>query len=394
MLRLNDTIARDPIRFYYAETVADCQRMYDHFIKRKMWALDTESTGLNVFRSEWRLRTFQFGNSRTSFVIPAEFDWYIHKIITYPRMFWVAHNGPHDIRSLDAFLGVRTGVVCNGETHIPSHHLDSRNRREGGIGHGLKDLAIALVDRDSGKWETALKAEFKNLTIEIPGEVYKSGPRKGQQKVRKARYSEGWALINPTNPAYIAYAASDPVLTARVWKKLKPTVDTFSKLYDRDHRLQQACDELTRRAMPLDVQYTRRLDAAYQTHAERMQAKATSFGCHNINSGMQIATTLVGLGAPLTALTPTGDPCTDNKILRKIMDSTKNPNVKEFIHCVLSAKQVMKRRASYTQHFLSEMDANGRVHPSINILGARTARMSVSNPPLQQLPTKDREDDI
>jgi hypothetical protein len=49
---------------------------------------------------------------------------------------------------------------------------------------------------NAGKWEQALKAEFKKITIPIPGEVYKSGPRKGQRKVRKAKLSEGWGLID------------------------------------------------------------------------------------------------------------------------------------------------------------------------------------------------------
>jgi DNA polymerase I len=54
---------------------------------------------------------------------------------------------------------------------------------------------------------------------------------------------------------------------------------------------------------------------------------------------------------------------------------------------------LLKRKASYTESMLEEADSDGRIHPSFNTLGARTARMSVSNPPLQQLPTKDREED-
>jgi DNA polymerase-1 len=73
--------------------------------------------------------------------------------------------------------------------------------------------------------------------------------------------------------------------------------------------------------------------------------------------------------------------------------SSGNPAVSDFIHTVLGAKQVLKRRENYTEAFLREMDSFGRVHPSINTLAARTTRMSVSNPPLQQLPTKDREEE-
>ncbi|HEY6020269.1 MAG TPA: hypothetical protein VIY48_10305, partial [Candidatus Paceibacterota bacterium] len=137
---------------------------------------------------------------------------------------WIGHNGPHDIRCIDEHLGYETGVVCKGETYIPSHHADSRNRKEGGIGHELKELAVSVVDRDAGRWEVELKKVFKTIEIPIPGEVYKSGPRKGTPKSRKAKLAEGWGLIDPSHPAYIAYAAADPILTYRVWRHYQPTV--------------------------------------------------------------------------------------------------------------------------------------------------------------------------
>jgi len=67
--------------------------------------------------------------------------------------------------------------------------------------------------------------------------------------------------------------------------------------------------------------------------------------------------------------------------------------VRDFVRAVLLAKQLEKRKAAYTDHMLLEMDEQGRVHPAINALAARTSRMSVSGPPLQQLPTKNREDE-
>src|SRR5690606_13615569 len=43
----------------------------------------------------------------------------------------------------------------------------------------------------------------------------------------------------------------------------------------------------------------------------------------------------------------------------------------------------------YAEAFLSGLDAEGRIHPRINSLQARTARMSIGSPPLQQLPSGD-----
>lgn len=393
MLHIKDEIANEPINFYVAETPKDAGRIYRASFQRSVWALDTESTGINCYRPDWKLRTFQFGNDRISFVVPARFRKTIAGIITREGVNWIGHNGSHDIRCIDRFLGYETGITCSGETYIPSHHTDSRNRAEGGIGHELKELASHLVDRNAGKWELALKAKFKTILIPIEGEVYKSGPRKGTQKYRKAYLSEGWSLIDPMDETYLAYAASDPVLTFRVWNRLRNVAKDNRRLYEFDRKVQAACDRLQRRAIRLDVPYTRKLSNAFSRAAERQIEVAREYGCKNIHSGPQIATVLMDLGAQLTKQTPTGQWVTDGEVLRGLLKSGE-ADIQRFVRSVLLARQCIKRRESYTDQMLAEMDAEGRVHPSIKALGARTARMSVSGPPLQQLPTKDRENEL
>jgi DNA polymerase-1 len=338
----------------------------------------------------------QFGNATDSYVVPARYKEFIAWVMRRD-IFWIGHNGPHDIRSLDTFLGYETGVVCQGETYIPSHHLDSRNQKEGGTGHGLKELAIAHIDRDAGKWEVALKKKFKEIIVPMPGEFFKSGPRRGQPKTRKAKLGEGWALINHRDPAYIAYAGADPILTFRVWQRFQSIVTEFNELYEFDHAVQMACDRLQRRALLCDVEYTVKLSNAFTSKAQAMQARAAEYGCINVHSGIQVADTLLRLGVKLTERTPSGLFKVDDHGMRAIMakaQASNNADVVDFVRCVLVAKQLLKRRENYTDAFLREMDDNNRVHPSINTLGARTARMSVSKPALQQLPTKDRDDEI
>lgn len=392
MLRIRDTLAGEEIEFRYCESKRDLRECLAWLRTRKWLAIDTESTGLNCYKPGWELRTVQIGDAYDCYVIPARYRLFIASLME-TDIKWIAHNGPHDIRSIDAHLGFETGVVCIGETYLPAHHLDSRNQQEGGVGHGLKELATALVDRQAGKWELALKAEFKTLLIELPGEVYKSGPKKGTQKFRKAHLDEGWALIDPTNPVYIAYAGADPILAYRVWSTLQPVVTEFLDLYRFDHRVQMACDRLQRRAIRGDRVYTERLSSAYLRRATRAISKAREYGCGNINSTTQLAETIIRLGGTLTSKTATGKLKVDSGIMRKLRESNPATPLGDFVSQVLLAKQILKRRESYTEQMLAEMSLAGRIHPSINSLGARTARMSVSRPPLQQLPTKDREAD-
>jgi DNA polymerase family A len=397
MITIKDTIAGDPIRFYYVESRSDLSQVAAYVSGKKYLALDTEATWANCYRRGWALRTFQCGDDMESYVVPAKWRKFIGWCMAQPVK-WIAWNGPHDIRSIDWWLGYETGVVCD-DMYIPAHHVDSRGRDEGGVGHRLKDQAVRFVDRNAGKWEKALTdqktGEFSKLRVDIPGEVYKSGPRRGQQKSRKARKDECWGLVDPTCPAYIAYAASDPVLTFRLAQHYAPVVRQNNELYRFDRDVQEGYSRLQRRAMRLDVSYTERLSAAYDRKSHRLRHQARLLGCNNVQSGDQVAAALIDHGVVLRAKTDTGKWKTDAELLRKIAQRSTTPAVaKQFIRVVLGAKQVEKRRKSYTEAMLLERDKDDRVHPSIRSLAARTTRSSVAGPPFQQLPTKDHEDDV
>lgn len=397
MIEIRDTFAREEVTFYCAKNRNDLYDIKDFVLDNSVLAMDTESTGLNCYRPDWRLRTFQIGNEHESFVVPAKFTSFIKWVMVQSGVKLIGHNGPHDIRCVDTHLGFDTGATM-AETYIPSQYRDARGKRDGGIGHSLKELA-AYLDKDAGKWEKTLKQAFKTIEIPIPGEVYKSGQKKGQPKVRKAKVNEGWGLIPLYHPAYVAYAAADPLLTFRVWKWLKSYVENNRDLYLFDKKVAQACDTLQRRAMLLDVAYTERLSAAYLRKADRLQQRVNVYSLNgtdvNINSTAELADILLDLGVKLKDKTETGKWKVDADILRALLDApSTNAKVKDFIHCVLVIKQVLKRRTSYTEAMLRERDVNDRVHPSINSLAARTTRMSVSNPALQQLPTKDHEDEL
>lgn len=395
MIRIQDTLAGEDVYFGLAQTKEDLREVAK-FIRHNRWlAFDTESTGINCYKRGWKLRTAQWGNSNQAYVVPGQcrafIGWAFRQNVRL-----IGHNGPHDIRSVDAWLGYNTGKVMEGETYIPAHHLDSRGKEEGGTGHGLKELSVAHVDPNADKWEKNLKAAFKEIQIPIPGEVFKSGPRKGMQKTRKAKVSEGYGLIPLTHPAYIAYAASDCCNAFRLWEWEQPIVREQLELYRFDKEVAQACDQLQRRGMLADADYTARLSDAYLKRAHRLRTMAwEEFECENIQSGDQVANTLIMLGVKLTIKTPSGKFKTDAELLRKIAKQDRTPaSAKRFIKIVLGAKQVEKRREAYTEHILDERDWDDRVHPGINSLAARTTRMSVGGPALQQLPTKDTEGDI
>lgn len=399
MIRIDDTLAGAPIQINFPKSKKDLREVRDFIGDSVYLGMDTESTGINCYRRGWKLRTVQYGNGTNSYVIPARFRnliaWAARRSRRDGVLKLIGHNGPHDARCVDAWLGYESGIQFAAETYIPSHHADSRSREEGGIGHGLKELGAAHVDRDAGRWEKALKEAFKEIQIPIPGEVFKSGPRKGLPKTRKAKVSEGYGLIPLEHPAYIAYAGTDPIINWHVFHHFQPVMREFYDLYQFDKRVQLATDRLQRRGIRLDVPYTEKLSRSYERRASSLRADVAAFGCDNINSGDQVAQTLLDLNVKLRKKTDSGKWATDGELLRKIQKHSETPrDAKEFIRLVLLIKQIEKRKSAYTDQMLSERSDAGRVHTSINSLAARTSRMSASKPGFQQLPTKDREDEF
>lgn len=161
-------------------------------------------------------------------------------------------------------------------------------------------------------------------------------------------------------------------------------------LIEFDHELQMACDTMQRKGLLVDEPYTVDLNRRFETEIAQWQDVAASFGCSNVEASRDVASALQDLGAEFTEFTAkTGQPVTDRNVLEKLAETHADTDVARLIEAIFSAKRMSKRKASYTDHMLYGRDALGRIHASINTLGARTARMSVSNPPLQQLPSRE-----
>jgi DNA polymerase-1 len=87
--------------------------------------------------------------------------------------------------------------------------------------------------------------------------------------------------------------------------------------------------------------------------------------------------------------TKTGNPKVDKAVLEALADDVNTPQeVSWLVSCIMSAKRAKKWKTAYAEAMLKARDPWDRVHPDINALQARTGRMSIGNPPLQQLPSR------
>lgn len=378
-------LAGREVTIYYPESRRELHG-FDDFLARgdKVLGLDTETTDLDVYKPGWKCRLVQFGNADTAWVLRADlFADVIVKALRQDRHFTV-HNASFDLQVIDRAFGVKIEELGprTFDTRILAHLLDPRQRHEGGAGLSLKELSEVYVDPTAPDTSKDLHAIFR--------------------KEYKATKETGWALIDIDHPVYSLYAGLDPILAARLFAELAPLVRDLglNHLAQFEHHLQTLLAMMQRKGMLLDVPYIERLKVDLGEEALTFRKVAARYGVENVNSTAQVSEALVAMGDidPAdsdTARTDSGAIQVSKEVLMPLADldreweriEARTPN--PLADAVLRAKRAEKWSGSYAQAFLDLKDSGHRLHPMIGGLQARTARMSVSRPPLQQLPSGD-----
>ena len=285
----------------------------------------------------------------------------------------LAHNAAYDLLALDRF-----GVVDLDEawgrmrdTQLFSKLLDPRSKQDGSTGHKLEDLARHyLGDHDVDRYEKALKTRARDLKVR-QGDIYRA--------------------IDLRDPVYHRYGAADVLATAWLFEVLEPLVmgqEWSRDLVDYEHDLARLGSVMQRRGLLVDTKYAVELGEYLDDLSSDAQTVAKSFGVESVNSTRQVADSLQALGVRLTEKTPSGLWKVDGDILESVVQHHEGPGAK-LAQAVMDAKNAGKFRKTYVDGVLSALDSGARVHPSIQTLQARTARMAVSSPPLQQIPSGD-----
>ena len=330
-------------------------------------AVDTETTGLD-FHADVRL--VQFGDQQTAWVMDPHRWRAPIEMLAFSEIPLVAHNAPFDMLHLARLLepdnvveAVTTLMERTTDTSILAHLIDPREKKDGGIGHGLKNLAEEYVDPDAPDGDHELKAVFRDLGLSV---------------------GEGFAKIDVDHPTYVLYSGMDVGLTARLLEVLAKMVADLglNDLSEFEHRAQTITTAITARGFGVDQVYAFALSedlAAEQTNGER---RAATMGVDNVNSTAQVAAALTArLGAVLTETTPSGATKVDKHVLAGLDD--------DLARAVLAAKNAGKFLTSYVDPIIEAALVDGRVHPRIRSLAAKTGRQSISLPPLHQLPSGD-----
>lgn len=318
-------------------------------------AFDTETSGLDPREPGAALRLVQIGDHKTGWAIPwAQWGGVALEIMNQFEGSWIAHNIAFDARWMEIHGGWKLPWHRAHDTMIMAQICDPL-----GPG-GLKPLAVRHVDRRSAA---------------------------GDNQLKEAMSKEGWTwgTIPVDYDAYWAYGALDPVLTIHIFDHFRADLK-YPRPYELEMSARRVISHMEDNGAPIDVEYCDRKYQALSKYVENMKAWGKEQLGISIGSNMQLVKYFQDtLGAQIERQTKSGAPSVDKYQLRMWVNTEPDSQVGQFAKWLLDVRKADKMSTSYFLNFLN-MHRDGVLHPSIKTLGARTGRMSMTNPALQTLP--------
>lgn len=253
----------------------------------------------------------------------------------------------------------------------------------------------------------ALKARAALLfgeegTRGLEGEVKKWLAAEARRRRKESKESgEGLVLPNYSDvPLELMepYAAHDVVLTEQVCDVYQPRLTgDLAEVYELERKVLGALYQAERVGVPVDREAAVRFEQALDASVERLHARCVELAGiphFNPNSSAQIAEALQRRGADLTFTTKTanGTPSMDAENLAAVDD--------ELARAVEAFRSEFKMLGTYVRPLLHSSEQGGyhkepfiaaddRIHPNFRQVGARTGRMSCSDPNIQNWPRDD-----
>lgn len=199
-----------------------------------------------------------------------------------------------------------------------------------------------------------------------------------------------WGSVPVNFEPYWAYGALDTVLTMRLFEQFWEKCGT-GKMYSIPYEIEMAARKIVTRmeinGARIDLDYSRQKFDELNDYGERVRDWGFKTYGKSITSNIQLVKVFESLGANITETTPSGQKSASADQLKMLLrDGT--PEIKQLADVALKQRKADKLANTYFKNFL-EGNINGFVHPSVKTLGARTGRMSITDPALQTLPAGD-----
>lgn len=329
------------------DDVYDYRRWLEEIAHERI-ACDTETTGLDWYRDT--LRVVQFGDQEHGWVIPWD-RWagLVHWTFDTWKGDIAFHNAKFDIHFLE-----HNGVK------VPRHQVHDTMLMRAVTSpeklKGLKPTARELVHSHALGGEDALK--------------------RGMMK-----HHWNWATVPVEFEPYWQYAALDAVLTTRVMDMLYPKTKD-NKAYKLDLAVMLVVLDMESRGQLVDLEYISQQSRVLGAYEEMLlQWAKETYELPTLSKDKDLVAWFLLRGAHLEKRTKNGGYSLDEDVLQNIIDRGDTA-----AQAVLNYRKARKKRTTYFDAWATFIDDDNVLHPSFNMVGARTGRMSSSRPNLQNVP--------
>lgn len=314
--------------------------------------------------SPWhgQLRLVQIGDAEQGWAIPwQEWNGVFYQAMDKFDGQIVCHNIAFEARWFDIQSRWELPWYKSHDTMIMAHLIDP-------LGSGaLKRLTSQYVDSKAASLQSQLDEGL-------------------------ARNGWTWGTVPINYQPYWAYGALDTVLTMRLFDKFYTEYFAVGKPYNIPYELEMSTRKIVTRmelnGARVDLDYSQKKYDELINYTEQVKKWCKdTYGGTSITSNIQLVRLFEKLGAEITDTTPTGQKSvTKDQLQMLVRDGS--PEIQNLAETVLKQRKADKLAGSYFLNFLDK-NINGIVHPSVKTLGARTGRMSITDPALQTLPSGD-----
>jgi DNA polymerase-1 len=342
----------DNVKLHLVDSVDEAFKLMEWLSRSRrddVIGIDIETTGLD--KTNDRVRLVQIGDEDDGWAIPWE-DWggVVREVVRKYKGYYTGHNFvSFDWTFLDR-VGVRVPRDRLHDTRPMAHILEPN------MSTALKVLASRYVDSRAAAMQEDLDQAI--------------GSRGGWT----------WATVPIEFQQYWTYGALDPVISVRLFHHHKEAIERDGSwaAYELELAVAWVIRQMEINGAHVDRAYASSFYDKYTEYCKTAAQWVTNTYGISPGSDLAVIDVLKTQGFEFSKRTKGGREALDKEVLANI----DHP----LAQTILQRRQLQKICSTYLKHIIEDADANDLMHPSINPLGARTSRMSMSGPNLQNLP--------
>ncbi|QBZ72776.1 DNA polymerase I [Gordonia phage GodonK] len=321
--------------------------------KRDVLAFDTETTGIDPYAANSRIRLAQFGDVNGGWVIDAErWPGLVREVLETYTGEIALHNCAFDYKWLAVQMpGIQLPWSHTHDTMI-AHRLHDNEAPA-----GLKPVSEKIFGSAATAGSRMLDATFENTGTD-------------------------WETVPMDAPAYRVYSGVDVILTARLYRRMSHVISgQFKSAYDLEMQARRICTNMELKGMRIDPEYCKQKRDQLAEYVEKtMEWGLKKYGI-KLSSSRQLGQWFKDNSIPILEWTGSGFPKMDEE---NLLAYAKQGH--EIADITLKARKADKIVGTYLDNFIRYSENSGDiVHPNINTIAARTGRMSITQPALQTL---------